>query len=378
MQYYAQAKNVEKQIECYYSLEDYAGLETLIATLPDGHSALRKIGDRFTSVGMSAEAVQAYLKSGDVKSAVDSCVRDHHWEVAVQLAESHAYPDIEKVLSQYAAHLLQSGQQLHAVELYRRANQFAEAAKLLTKLAKEAGASRMHPLRAKKLYVMAAMEVDRMRSKMLSTTPATGTQTAAQTLNSLMEQDSATGNDKSLALSWKGAEAYHFLLLAQRQLYNGYPQEAMRTALRLREYEQILSVEEIYSLVALTAFYSKFYGQCSKAFIKLQNAPSLPEAKQEVFKKLALAIFTKYPPADAGVRGISPQELARGAPEACVVSGRPIFDHSETQQCRACKHRYYIAEAREKMLRNCALCHTPLPSGSGVTKLGNIDELPGY
>ena len=43
------------------------------------------------------QAVSAYLKSGDVKSAVDSCVRDHHWEVAVQLAETHNYPDIQKV-----------------------------------------------------------------------------------------------------------------------------------------------------------------------------------------------------------------------------------------------------------------------------------------
>ena len=44
------------------------------------------------------QAVTAYLKSGDVKSAVDSCVRDHHWEVAVQLAETHNYPDIQKVV----------------------------------------------------------------------------------------------------------------------------------------------------------------------------------------------------------------------------------------------------------------------------------------
>ena len=127
------------------------------------------------------QAVSAYLKSGDVKSAVDSCVRDHHWEVAVQLAETHNYPDIQKVrtprhsplnlhpdpipspgpspnphpnlhpdpqpspnppppphqvLTQYASHLLATGQQLHAVELYRKAKQHAEAAKLLSKLAK--------------------------------------------------------------------------------------------------------------------------------------------------------------------------------------------------------------------------------------------------
>ena len=105
------------QVACYYQLEDYEALEALIGTLPDGAPALRDIGDKFASVGMSAEAVAAYLKSGDVRSAVDSCVRDHHWEVAVQLAETHNYPDIQKVLGQYASHLLATGQQLHAVPL---------------------------------------------------------------------------------------------------------------------------------------------------------------------------------------------------------------------------------------------------------------------
>merc|ERR1719506_1163990 len=107
-----------------------------------------------------------------------------------------------------------------------------------------------------------------MRKKMLSNTSAPDTtRTAAQTLDSLLTQDTATGGDKWLDSAWKGAEAYHFLLLAQRQLYAGYPVDAMRTALRLREHEGVLQAEEIYSLIALTAFYSKFFGQCSRAFV---------------------------------------------------------------------------------------------------------------
>ena len=83
----------------------------------------------------------------------------------------------------------------------------------------------MHPLRAKKLFVMAALEVERMRKSMLTMqAPEGGTQNAAQTLDSLVEQDKATGGDKWLDSAWRGAEAYHFLLLAQQQLYNGYPQ----------------------------------------------------------------------------------------------------------------------------------------------------------
>ena len=101
-----------------------------------------------------------------------------------------------------------------------------------------------------------------MRKKMLSNTSAPDTtRTAAQTLESLLTQDTATGGDKWLDSSWKGAEAYHYLLLCQRQLYAGFAVEAMRTALRLRDYEAVLPPAEIYALVALTAFYSK----CARA-----------------------------------------------------------------------------------------------------------------
>ena len=90
-----------------------------------------------------------------------------------------------------------------------------------------------------------------------------------------------------------GAEAYHFLLLCQRQLYAGYPADAMKTAMRLREYEQVLPPAEIYALIALTAFYSKYYAQCSKAFVRLQSMSNLPPHKKEAIDKLALSIFSK-------------------------------------------------------------------------------------
>ena len=81
---------------------------------------------------------------------------------------------------------------------------------MLSQLGEAEGASRLHPLRAKKLFVMAALEVERMRKKMLSNTTAPdATRTTAQTLDSLLTQDTATGGDKWLDSSWKGAEAYH-------------------------------------------------------------------------------------------------------------------------------------------------------------------------
>lgn len=38
--------------------------------------------------------------------------------------------------------------------------------------------------------------------------------------------------------AWRGAEAYHFYLLAQRQLYEGYMENAMRTG-RWRRADQL-------------------------------------------------------------------------------------------------------------------------------------------
>jgi len=372
-QYYLQAKNIEALIDCYYQLEDYGGLEKLIGVLPEGSPLLQEIGAKFASVGMSTEAVSAYLKGGDVNAAINSCVTQHQWEGAVRLAETHSYPNIQKVLSQYASQLLSAGKQLAAVELYRKANQYTDAARLLSKLAAEVGASRMNPLRAKKLFVMAALEVERMRKKMLaSQAPEGGTQNAAQTLDSLVNQDKATGGDKWLDSAWKGAEAYHFLLLAQRQLYSGYPADAMRTALRLREYEGVLHTEEIYSLVALTAFYSKFYGQCSQAFVRLQSMTALPEIKQREITKLALSIFTRYAPADPTTRRADCPNCGAVVKDwdahcsdcgshfpACVISGKSLLEPHLSIMCRTCKHRFYESEVRG--LRNCALCHTPLP-----------------
>ena len=172
-------------------------------------------------------------------------MQHHKWESALHLAEMHKTPGIQKAMSAYADHLLSLGKQLHAVELYRMGNQYTDAAKLLSNIGAAVGASRMNPLRAKKLFVMAALEVERMRKKMLTTPGGGGDRDAAQTLASLVNQDTATGGDKWLDSAWKGAEAFHFLLLAQRQLYAGHALDAMCTALRLREYEGILQASFI-------------------------------------------------------------------------------------------------------------------------------------
>ena len=50
---------------------------------------------------------------------------------------------------------------------------------------------------------------------------------------------------------WHWAEAYHFYLLAQRQLFQKYFDAAMRTAKLLSDYEDVLPPRDIYSLLGM-------------------------------------------------------------------------------------------------------------------------------
>lgn len=266
-----------------------------------------------------------------------------------------------------------NGKTLQAIELYRRANKSTEAAKLLAKLAKEVG---KNPLRAKKLHVLAAFEVERMRKKMLdmsnltSMKGTTAAQVTAQTLESLVQHDAATGEDRSLDNPWRGAEAYHLYLLAHHQLYTGRIERALRTCLKLSAYEDILEEREIYSLIALTAFYTKHYEQCSKAFVKLETLPGLDDKELQAMSELALKIFTttRTEHQDPTMR---PQECpncrshvkewdsrcgtcSRPFP-TCMMTGMSIQSQS-TKTCKACRHVCIETEIRDQ--KNCP-CATP-------------------
>lgn len=85
----------------------------------------------FISVGMCTEAVTAYLKCNDIKSAVDSCVYLNQWDQAVELAKTHNIREIDSLLAKYATHLLEKNKRLQAIELYKKANHFLDAAKLM-------------------------------------------------------------------------------------------------------------------------------------------------------------------------------------------------------------------------------------------------------
>ena len=110
----------------------------------------------------------------------------------------------------------------------------------------------------------------------------------------------------------------------------------MKTALRLANYEDIIDPKDVYSLIALTAYYNQYYAIASRAFIKLESLPSLAPKEREVrqqpfppcpvgctpcataacffsaddphvpvvqtYRELALSIFTSLSPVDPGSR----------------------------------------------------------------------------
>uniref|UniRef100_A0AAQ4Q112 WD repeat-containing protein 35 n=1 Tax=Gasterosteus aculeatus aculeatus TaxID=481459 RepID=A0AAQ4Q112_GASAC len=359
VQYYVQGRNQERLAECYYMLEDYHGLEKLTAVLPENHQLLLDIGQMFATVGMCEQAVTAYLKCSQPKAAVDTCVHLNQWNKAVELARTHNMKEIKSLLSKYASHLLEKNKTLEAVELYRKAHHFLDAAKLMFKIADEEAGKRTRPLRVKKLYVLAARLVESYHEQVKMSQQSKGKKTEAMSaLAGLLEEDATSEDNRIVDNAWRGAEAYHFFLLAQRQLYDGYMENAMRTALHLREYEDIIPAVQIYSLLAVCAAANMAFGTCSQAFIKLESLDSLDLEQRQLYEDLALEIFTKHAPKDSRAMELdgSP-EGAEGKSPTCIVTGLPIQEF-QLWMCSVCKHCALGHEIGKYSC--CPLCHTPV------------------
>ncbi|XP_038051533.1 WD repeat-containing protein 35-like isoform X3 [Patiria miniata] len=373
--YYVQGNNQERLAECYYLLEDFVGLQKLADSLPENHRLLPDIAAMFVTVGMCQEAVAAYLKCHQVKKAVDCCVELNQWDQAVELAKAHSIKEIDNLLARYAAHLLEKDKKLQAIELYRKANHFIEAAKLMFSIAEENVKKKVKPLRTKKLYVLGALMVESYHEQMkLSSRLKAKSKKkaeAASALAGLLEEEAMASSDtKIIDNAWRGAEAFHFFLLAQRQLYQGYVDASMKTALHLREYDDILDPVDIYSLLGLAACANRAFGTCSKAFIKLESTEALTQAQQEHYEALALEIFTKHAPKDSRTNKSECPNCETMLPDwssmcascdskfpTCIVTGRPIMDNL-FWMCDTCKHRAYESEIRTAS--TCPLCHSQI------------------
>ena len=407
-QYYTQCKNYDKLSQMYYAQEDFRSLEKLIDQVDHDKELLVKMGKMFLSVGLSEASVNAYLRADEIRKAVDCCVELNQWDKAVALAEKHQLNDIGQFLSKYATHLVEKDRIPQAIELYRKSGQHGDAAKLIAQLAQQV-ASQNEPLKAKKYHVLAALEIETFRKKQATL----DNKTASQVVDDLLKADNATGADRSLDSAWRGAEAFHFYLISQQHLSNGNFESALCTAMRLTEYTDLVNPVDAYSLIALTAYYHKNFGLCSKAFSQLEaledakGSSSEPArltvasdidltrdtglaASLEFFGKseeksvkptvslsddkkkfgdLAVAIFTANPPHESSVDRAKCPKCTQANREwssacskcqhpfhKCMVSGKAIVDVAGFWQCQTCHHRCIEGEIRK--YKNCPLCHS--------------------
>lgn len=93
------------------------------------------------------------------------------------------------------------------------------------KLAEDERAKRSSPARMKKIYVLAAMLIEQYHDQnKAKVTEKAGKRNveAKAALSGLLEEDSINFMDSKLIdNAWRGAEAFHFYMLAQSQLYDG-------------------------------------------------------------------------------------------------------------------------------------------------------------
>jgi WD repeat-containing protein 35 len=295
--------------------------------------------------------VDAYLKLGDVKSAIDVCVKLNFWSRGVELARLHNFKDVEGVMGDVVGGLIDRGMLVHAVELYRKAHLTRNSAVLLFKIARTASEEDKPLLHVKKLYVLAAQEADLAQK---STNPKS-------TSKSL---DHDAGMLKFLASPWRPAEALHFYSMTQRYVYAGALTDALKPALALRAYTDIIPPMKIHSLIALVATQTSHYATASKSFIKLERIGGTG------YQDLAFGVFKRHEPVNVGARVVACTSCNTSMSDAenvcgscgtgyasCIVTGRPIIDF-ECFTCTGCKHKAIETEIRG--MANCPLVYTGL------------------
>jgi hypothetical protein len=86
-----------------------------------------------------------FVRGGQTEMAIDCCMELNHWDKAVKLAKKHDCENIvESAIMKYTKYLLQSGNLLHAVDVYRKGGQHLNAAKVLNQLARQMAAKKVH------------------------------------------------------------------------------------------------------------------------------------------------------------------------------------------------------------------------------------------
>ncbi|KAJ1362042.1 hypothetical protein KIN20_021454 [Parelaphostrongylus tenuis] len=127
------------------------------------------------------------------------------------------------------------------------------------------------------------------------------------------------------------------MILAQRQLFAGDHSGAMKTSLYLTHFEAYIDPIEIHSLLALSSCACRQFTVCSRAFMSLESLTDPASEERRAYQKLALDLFTRYPPMDSYANMVNCITCDKPVPDyefccphcetkfpVCIASGRPM------------------------------------------------------
>ena len=376
-EFYKKANNNEGLINVWFATEEFDKASNFIERIPEQNEFLLFMGEKFETYGLCDEAVNCYLRYGDVKKAIDTCVLMNKWNLAVELAEKNNFFQIEGLVNKFGSILMEKGKKMDLVELYRKSHRHTEAAKILIKIAEDLKELNASPITLKKIYVVAALEMESFKTRLIDAQITNITQQTVKnttTLDTLITSDLSNVSDETLNNPWKGAEAYHFYMLCQSQLYQNKYKEALKTALRLVLYEKELGAKEVYRLISLSAFLNQNYQHCSKALSTLENLPNLTKVQRQKYKDLAVHIFMMNEPKNHNEFFVKCPNKKCGSEVSefsidckscgsnfspCVYSGQSIMMKGY-YKCKRCKHKCLESEIYNKPIKFCPLCHLAL------------------
>ena len=136
-EYFKKAGDTEGLINVWFKTEEYDKAIIYIERIPEENELLLFLGNKFEKYGLCDEAVKCYLRYGDIKKAIDTCVLMNKWNLAVELAENNNFFQIEGLVNKFGSLLLEKGKKMDLVELYRKAHRHTDAAKILMKIAED-------------------------------------------------------------------------------------------------------------------------------------------------------------------------------------------------------------------------------------------------
>ena len=388
--YYKKSGNIHGLINTYFAKEDYNKAAELIEQLPKDDEFLEEIGDKFKGLGMCKEAVMAYSKKGNLKKAMETYIENNKWSEAIELSRENDFYNMEQLTNKFGSEFIKNGRKLDLVELFNKANMKLKVNKYLIEIACDMWKLRAKPLIIKKIYVLAALELENYKNRISDSQIDNDehidnieeSKSREKEINSDINLDKKKINnnysskeiDKILFNSWRGAEAFHYYMLCQNQLYNKKFKEACKTSIRLTLYEKELGSEIVYRLIALCSYLNKSFAICSEALCTLEKLNSINKFRQDKYETLAKSIFVQFEPKNVDEKFFKcpNNECKKAVSEydiycrncgmnfsGCVLTGASIFDHHYFK-CKQCHHRTKKSEVKKSTIGNCPLCHCSL------------------